>query len=118
MWYKIQSGMWAWLFHRITGVGVVLFLLLHIVDIALIGWGPETFNKILFLYRHPLFRISEAFLFGAVLYHALNGIRIIIIDFWRGATKYQRQMVYAEVVFFVLLFIPVAYIMISPLFFE
>jgi len=103
--------MWSWVLHRATGIGILFFLFLHIVDIALIGWGPATFEKLLFLYRNPVFRMGEIVLFGAVLYHALNGIRITVIDFWSAGALYHRQLFWVEVAVFLVLFLPAAGIM-------
>ncbi len=115
MLYKGREGMWSWILHRVAGIGILLFLLLHIVDIALIGAGPELFEKFLGLYTHPLFRIMEIALVGAVFYHALNGIRVILIDFWPRAANFQRPIFYVEMVVFVALFTPTAYLMIRAL---
>ena len=106
--YRGKGGHWSWVLHRVTGVAVLLFLLLHIVDIALIGWGPKVFNSLLGLYRAPVFRVSEVFLSGAVLYHALNGVRIIIIDFWPEATQVNRKLIYAVAFLFAIIFLPAA----------
>lgn len=113
--YRGKEGQWAWILHRLTGLGVLLFLLIHIVDIALIGWGPAVFNKLLFLYREPVFRLGEIVLAGAVLYHALNGVRIIIIDFWPAATTVHKRMAYAVWVIFCVVFIPTAIYMLSDI---
>jgi succinate dehydrogenase / fumarate reductase cytochrome b subunit len=64
----------------VTGVGIFLFLLIHVVDTAFIGWGPELHNKAMVLYRMPIFRIGEVFLAGSVLFHALNGVRTLVGD--------------------------------------
>lgn len=114
--YRGGEGHWSYILHRVTGVGVLLFLLVHILDTALIGWGPEIYNKAIALYRHPFFRLNEVVLFAAVLYHALNGVRIIIVDFWPRSTKYHRQMVWWETALFVALMIPVSIAMILPIF--
>jgi succinate dehydrogenase / fumarate reductase cytochrome b subunit len=111
--YRGGPGQWSWILHRLTGVGVFLFLLVHIVDIALVGWGPAVFNKLLFLYRYPPFRVGEIILAGAVLYHALNGLRICVIDFWPEATVIHRKLVYAVGVVFAVVFIPTAVYMLS-----
>lgn len=114
--YRGREGMLSWALHRFTGVGVLLFLALHIVDTFLIGFGPEVYDQIIALYKTPFMRVMEVVLGAAVLFHALNGVRIILIDFWPAGTRYQVQMFWAEVVIFVLLFVPTAYIMLSPLF--
>jgi succinate dehydrogenase / fumarate reductase cytochrome b subunit len=104
--------MLSWALHRITGLGVLLFLLLHIVDIFLVGYGPEVFDELLFLYRHPVFRIGEIVLVGAVYYHAANGVRIILIDFWDKAARYERQLLYGVIAVFLAGFIPTAVLMV------
>ncbi len=114
--YKIQEGMWAWLLHRIAGVGIFLFLLAHIADTAAIGWGAKPFNAVMAFYRSPVFRLLETALFGTVLFHGLNGVRIIIMDFKVGGTLHERGMFYGVLAIFVVLFLPVAYLMLAPLF--
>ena len=106
--YRGKGGQWSWILHRLTGLGVFLFLLLHILDTALIGWGPRAYDTVVALYRVPVFRVGEVLLVGAVLYHALNGVRICIIDFWPGATLVNRRLVYAVVVIFAVIYIPSA----------
>ncbi|MCH7761227.1 succinate dehydrogenase, cytochrome b556 subunit, partial [candidate division TA06 bacterium] len=64
----------------------------------------------------PIFRIGEVFLAAAVLYHALNGIRIMLVDFLPRATRHHQAIFYGEVVIFVGLMIPGAYFMLKPLF--
>ena len=109
--YKGKTGQWSWIFHRLTGVGVLLFLFAHIIDTMLVGWGPEVYDKVIAVYSHPIFRTSEVFLFAAVLYHSLNGIRIILIDFWPGTTRYHKQIFYVMMFIFVAAMIPVSYLM-------
>ncbi len=113
--YRGGTGQWSWAFHRLTGIGVLIFLCLHVLDTFLVVLGPEHYNAIIQLYRHPLFRIMEVGLFAAVLYHSLNGLRIIFIDFWADLARFHRQLFYIEMTIFVLGMIPVAYLMIRPL---
>jgi len=111
--YRGGPGHWSWVLHRLSGIGVFLFLLIHIVDISIIGWGPVWFNKLLFLYRYPAFRLGEVALVAAVLFHAINGVRICIMDFWPQTMGYHRKFAYAVAISFVLLFIPAAAYMLS-----
>lgn len=113
--YKGKEGQWSWIFHRLTGVGVLLFLFAHIIDTMLVGWGQEVYDKVIALYRLPIFKISEVGLFAAVLYHALNGIRIILVDFWTEGTKYHKQLFWLEMGIFVAAMIPVSFIMLRHL---
>ena len=83
--YRGREGMISWALHRLTGLGVLLFLLIHIADIYVIGYGPEEFDSLLFIYHSLGFRLMEVMLVAALYYHAINGVRIILIDFWEGA---------------------------------
>ncbi len=113
--YHPPPGMISWVLHRITGLGVLLFLLLHIVDIFLVNYGPDTFNELLFLYRHPVFRIAEIILVAAVYYHAANGVRIILVDFWPAAYRYERQLFYGVIAVFLAGFLPTAFLMVRAM---
>lgn len=114
--YRPPSGMVSWALHRIAGLGVLVFLLLHIIDIFVIGYGPEAFDDLLFLYRSTGFRIGEVVLVAGLYFHAANGVRIILVDFWSKGPKYQRQMFYGVIAVFVAAFVPTAYFMLRPLF--
>lgn len=114
--YRGGPGHWSYLAHRVTGVGVALFLMIHIVDIAFLGWGPEMFNKVMSIYKHPLFKFPEVFLFASVLFHGLNGIRIILVDFWPGATKQYRGLLRGQMILFFFIMVPVTIKMLAPLF--
>jgi len=114
--YKGREGMWSWILHRVAGLAVLLFLIIHIIDTALIGWGPDVFNKVMGLYRLPVFRVGEVLLIAGVIYHALNGIRIILVDFWEEATQFHRQIFWIEAALFVLIWVPASFWMLSPVF--
>lgn len=113
--YRGREGMWAWLLHRVAGVAIAVFLLAHIVDTALVGWGPKVYNHVVKLYTNPLFRIGEVLLAAALAYHAVNGLRIIAVDFWGGRNALQRRLFYAVAIVFLLLFAPVAVVMIHEM---
>ncbi|HED03849.1 MAG TPA: succinate dehydrogenase, cytochrome b556 subunit [Candidatus Fraserbacteria bacterium] len=114
--YRGYEGHWAWIFHRVTGLGVLLFLTLHIVDIFLLTLGPGVFNSLLALYKAPAARILDVFLLFGVLFHAVNGLRIVIIDFWPHATRAHKAIFWAEVAVFLIVFVPSALVLLAPLF--
>lgn len=114
--YKGQSGMWSWLLHRITGLGVLLFLLIHIVDISLLNFGPKVYNEGIALFGTTIVRILSLALIGALLYHAFNGVRIILIDFWPKGARYQRIMFATVMVLTIACFLPMAYFVMAPVF--
>ena len=104
--YRGQTGQWAQLLHRLTGLGVLLFLLLHVIDTAVLGWGPGAYNQLVNFWHLPLLRFGQVVLFGALLFHAINGVRVVIIDFWDKGSLYQAQMFWATVGLFLVVFIP------------
>ncbi len=109
--YKWRTGMLAWIGHRLTGLGLVLYLSMHVFvtrafsDAAGIRDATlraQEFAKVYDLLTHPLFGFLEILLLAAVLYHALNGIRVLIVDFGNGA-RYHKQLWAAVMAVFALL---------------
>ncbi len=90
--YRGKVGMWSWVLHRITGVAIFFFLLVHVLDTALVRLSPEAYNAVINTYKTPLIGVAELGLVAAVLYHSMNGVRIVLIDFWRKGVKYQNIM--------------------------
>lgn len=116
--YRGGEGQTAFYLHRFTGVGIFIFLVLHIIDTILVWWGPGLYNQVLAFYQTPAFRIVELVLIAAVVFHALNGIRIILVDFWESGTQYQVLLLRVVVAAFTLLMVPTAYLLLLPLFQE
>jgi len=114
--YKGQSGMWSWLLHRVAGLGILLFLLVHIVDISLLGLGPNVYNEGIALFGTTIVRIVSLGLIAGVLYHAFNGLRITLLDFWPKGARYQRMMFATVLVLTIVCFVPMAYFVIAPVF--
>jgi succinate dehydrogenase / fumarate reductase cytochrome b subunit len=100
--------MWSWVAHRITGVTLFFFLFAHVIDTAMVRVSPHAYNTAVATYKNPVVGIMEVGLVAAVLFHAFNGIRIILIDFWGKGPRYQRQMSYGVVILFAVLFVPFA----------
>jgi succinate dehydrogenase / fumarate reductase cytochrome b subunit len=94
----------------------MLFLLLHIFDIWLMGMGKEVFSKFLFFYHAPPFKVLVVFLLFGVLFHAVNGARIILIDFVPGLTRHQRKLVWIETVILLAVLLPAIWVTLEGLF--
>jgi succinate dehydrogenase / fumarate reductase cytochrome b subunit len=109
--YKGSPGQWSWLLHRITGVAVILFLFAHVVDTAVVGWGPEAYNKVISVYHNWVVKLLELGLVAAVLYHAINGVKIMVFDFWPASAKQMKPIALASTAIFVLSMIPITWIM-------
>jgi succinate dehydrogenase cytochrome b556 subunit/succinate dehydrogenase hydrophobic membrane anchor protein len=108
--YAGDTGQYAWVLHRATGLGIIFFLLVHILDIMLIGLGRDVYDKSVEFYGKAFLLPMEIALVGAVTYHTLNGLRIILIDFWSMGTRRQRQLFWGALIGSVLLTIPSAII--------
>ena len=104
--YRGREGMWSWVLHRVTGVLIFLFLLVHVLDTALVGVSAEAYNEVIATYKNPVMGIGELGLVGAVMFHAFNGVRIVLVDFWSKGALRQRQLLYGVAAVWVLLFVP------------
>ncbi|WP_421841766.1 succinate dehydrogenase, cytochrome b556 subunit [Mycobacterium sp.] len=103
--------MWAWVLHRITGATIFFFLFVHVLDAALLRVSPQTYNAVVETYKTPIVGLMEFGLVAAVLLHALNGIRVILIDFWAQGPRYQRLMLWVIGIVYVVLMVPVAVVL-------
>ena len=108
--------MWSWVLHRITGVTIFFFLFVHVLDTAVIRVNENTYDEIIRTYQTPIIGLMEIGLVFCVLFHAINGIRVILIDFWGNGPKYQRQMLWVVGVVFSILFIAAAVRLLQLLF--
>lgn len=77
-----EGNRWASYVHRLTGIGVFLFLCLHILDVSLFVVSEPLYNQVHVLYSSPVMRLFECALLFALLFHALNGLRLVAIDVW------------------------------------
>jgi len=114
--YRGGEGMLAWAFHRISGVAIWAFVVLHVIDIYLVGGNPDAYNELLAIYASPIGRVLETLLGAALLYHALNGLRIIVIDFWPPLTRYHVWLWRLNWLLFLAIGVPVAWIILKPIF--
>lgn len=108
--YRGREGMWSWVAHRVTGFLIFFFLLVHVLDTSLVRVDPEAYNQVIGTYKNPIMGLGEAGLVAAVVFHALNGVRIVLVDTWSKGTRYQKQLFWGVVVVFLVLmagFLPV-----------
>jgi succinate dehydrogenase / fumarate reductase cytochrome b subunit len=87
--YRKRSGMWAWLLHRLTGIALVLYLVLHIKGLHSLP-DPVAFEAYISTFRSPLFKIAEVMLLGSVAFHAFNGLRIMVQDMFYRSENQRR----------------------------
>ncbi|MBA3945012.1 MAG: succinate dehydrogenase, cytochrome b556 subunit [Herpetosiphonaceae bacterium] len=91
--YRGGVGMLAWLLHRLSGLALVGYLLLHLYDLRAAQQSKAAFDQALAFFQTPFWKIMDLLLVAVVLYHTLNGIRLLLFD--SGSTRairYQRQL--------------------------
>lgn len=106
--YRGRSGHWSWVAHRVSGLAILAFLVIHVWDTANAHFAPHLYAWSIALFKHPLFVASEIPLMGAVLYHAFNGIRITLLDFKPEWWKYQERSAMIVWGVFLVIFVPIA----------
>jgi succinate dehydrogenase / fumarate reductase cytochrome b subunit len=134
LWSRIAEGLrygggigqWSWLLHRVTGLGILLYLFAHITDTFFVVINPAWYDHTMHLYGGEIsghyfwpvrwaFRIGELGLIACVLFHSLNGLRVILFDFWPKGARYQREMFNVVAIAFLVIFIPVSIWVLRPL---
>jgi succinate dehydrogenase / fumarate reductase cytochrome b subunit len=109
--YKGHEGQYSWLLHRVTGVAIILFLFAHVIDTAVVGWGPNAYNRVVSVYENPVVRLLELGLVAAVVFHSLNGLKIMLIDVFPRLVSHIRVIGIATVAAFFAAMIPITWIM-------
>ena len=109
--YRGGSPMLVWLLHRISGLGIIIFVTLHMVAGLLIQqYGGTLAVTINTLYESIYFQV---FIYFCVIFHTLNGLRIVIMDIWPKLLEYQREVIWLEWLIFVPTYGLVIFVMIS-----
>jgi succinate dehydrogenase / fumarate reductase, cytochrome b subunit len=108
------TGMWAWLLFRISGVILAFYLLVHIIVISTGHWSADshTLNNLMKMFDTPALIVLDLALVVAVLYHALNGVRIILMDFGIGVQRH-KLMFWTAMAVVVICFVLFAYVAFS-----
>jgi succinate dehydrogenase / fumarate reductase cytochrome b subunit len=114
--YRGKLGHWSWLAHRVSGLGILTYLIIHVWDTANATFYPQVYGWTVELFKNPLFGVGEIFLMAALLYHAFNGARIAILDFKPAWWRYQSLTALLVWGLFALAFIPLAIFMLSGIF--
>jgi succinate dehydrogenase cytochrome b subunit len=109
--YRGGPGMWSWILHRGSGLAVLGFLFLHVLDTSLVMFGPKAYNRMAHFYESALFRPLEVLLMFLVIYHAFNGLRVILVDFWPKGVRYEKRLNQVVMGITLVLFLPSAFVM-------
>ena len=83
---RTVKGQWlgvegcAWVLHRLTGLALVAFLLMHLYTLGSVQGGEAAFDQAMKALQRPLPKTGELLLLWAILFHGLNGLRLILIN--------------------------------------
>jgi succinate dehydrogenase / fumarate reductase cytochrome b subunit len=109
--YKGKENMLAWALHRITGLGILIFVGIHVIAAFFLNaLGDSVSTTITTIYESRPFQIVIYF---CVLYHALNGVRVIIEDFWPPLLRYHRELLWFQWLVFLPLFLLPAFFLVT-----
>ncbi len=89
--YRGGVGMLAWLLHRVSGLALSAYLLLHIYDLRAAQRGAAAFDEAMAVFQSPFWKTMDLLLVAAVVFHTLNGIRLLLFDAGQGI-RHQRQL--------------------------
>ncbi len=109
--YKGREGQLSFLLHRITGLGTLLFLFIHILDTSTVYFFPQLYGDAIAIYRTTLFGIGEMVLVFCLFFHGVNGLRIAYLDMFapKGwAIPSERSSVIWTLVITLILWVPAA----------
>ncbi|MEU9304404.1 succinate dehydrogenase, cytochrome b556 subunit [Streptomyces sp. NPDC048269] len=116
--YRGREGMWSWVAHRVTGVLIFFFLFVHVLDTALVRVSPEAYDDVVATYKTPIVALLEYGLVAAILFHALNGLRVIAVDFWSKGPRHQKKMLWWVVIIWAVLMAFALYPVLGHAYFE
>ena len=109
--YRGAIGQWSWVLHRLAGLGVVVFLLIHVIDTSWAVLAPDLYEEAIASYQTPIFTIGEFILIAALIYHGYNGLRIILLDYRPRLWRYQQRAAVYVLIAAVVTLIPVFILM-------
>ena len=81
---NMKTGMWAWVGHRITGLVLVAYVFMHLSFLSTASMGSEDFDSLMEVTSQPLFVAMDFLLIVVVIYHAMNGARVVMFDLGLG----------------------------------
>ncbi|HUI30446.1 MAG TPA: succinate dehydrogenase, cytochrome b556 subunit [Candidatus Acidoferrales bacterium] len=108
--YYKHGGSWAWILHRVTGLGLTAYIYVHIYALTTLTQGERAFDDEMKLFMTPVFKILEWLLFSLVIFHALNGVRIVLVD-WANGARYHKKILAVVYGLGIALFIGMGFLM-------
>lgn len=111
-----EMNRWAFYAHRISGLAILAFLCLHVLDVSVYAFSPTVFDQIHRLYATVPMRVFECGLLLALLFHTLNGLRVVAIDVWDLGAAAAGHLLRAVVSVTVVLTVGGSVVILRPVF--
>ncbi len=95
-WFDLRRGgvgLFAFALNRLTGLGLVVYLFIHLLVLSLLAQGPNAWNDFVRLARSPWFLVLDIVLIAAILIHGLNGIRVTLVGLGIGVARHKVTFV-------------------------
>ena len=110
--YQGGGSMLAWLINRIAGLGILIFVGLHVLagHMTQQGYASDLGIAINTIYESWVFQLFVVFF---VLFHTIHGLRVVVLDFWPQFLKYQREALWLEWFVIIPIYALTAYIIIT-----
>ena len=105
--YRGEGPMLTFVLHRIGGIGMAVFVAMHILASFLGGSVGAFLNTI---YENWAFQI---FIFFCALFHAINGLRITVVDLFPKLLEHQTEAIWVEWAVFIPIFGIAAFVIIQ-----
>ncbi|MFH2035925.1 MAG: succinate dehydrogenase, cytochrome b556 subunit [Candidatus Zixiibacteriota bacterium] len=96
-------GTFSYWVHRISGIGLSIYLIMHTIVLSSAISGPETFNERMGQVQNPFFAALEILLIAGVFFHMLNGLRITFTDFFDWSASHKKIFWVLIVIFIILM---------------
>ena len=113
---RMELHRWAYYAHRISGMAIFAFLALHLVDVGLVAVDPALYDEVHALYGTPPLRVFEVALLAGILFHAVNGLRLLGMDLVDVGARTSERLLWGCIVVTVVLTVPAAVIILAPVF--
>lgn len=113
---RLELHRWAYYAHRISGIGIFAFLALHLVDVGLVAISPDLYDEVHSLYGTPPMRVFEVVLLAGILFHAANGLRLLLLDLVDVGARTSERLLWLAIAITVVLTIPAGVIILAPVF--
>jgi succinate dehydrogenase / fumarate reductase, cytochrome b subunit len=110
--YRGREGQISFVLHRLTGLGTLLFLIVHILDTSTVFFFPALYEHAIEIYRSTPFVLGEIILVFSVIYHGVNGVRIALFDLFfpeKWNIETQRRSAVFVIIAAILLWLPAAF---------